>query len=154
MRVYKSILPSSFLWKGSKKHLGARQRLQQRLLRPLSSSESFEAIWRPFGGQKSLNRGRKHNRGCWLPRKKAFCKLHLIAPHAYLLLPCLPQVLQGHCPLVMYAVKGKEICTAWMGGSVMQISFEYCSAVVISLRIKFDTLGSHKPITQGFGDPV
>ena len=35
----------------------------------------------------------------------------------------------------------------------MQILFEYCSAVVISLRMKLDTLGSHKPITHGFGGP-
>ena len=34
----------SFLGKGSKKHLGDRLRLQQGLLRPLSSSESSEAV--------------------------------------------------------------------------------------------------------------
>ena len=94
-----SFLPSFFLRKGSKKHIGARQRLQQGLLRPLSSSESFEAIWRPFGGQRSLNKGRKHNRGL-LAACLNLLKLNKTAPHAYLLLPCSPQVLQGHCPLV------------------------------------------------------
>ena len=92
--------------------------------------DSWEAVWRLFGGKRSLNRGRKHNRellatcgsclskgrkhnrgllAAWLLVQsclskasywKAFHKVHLIAPHAYLLLPCSPQVLQGHCPLV------------------------------------------------------
>ena len=47
-QIYKSIL-SFLLRKGSKKHLGARKALEHGLLRPLRSSESFEAIWRPFG---------------------------------------------------------------------------------------------------------
>ena len=44
----------------------------------------------------------------WRPKKpkKAFHKVYSLAPHAYLLLPCSPQVLQGHCPLVTYAVLG------------------------------------------------
>ena len=39
-QIYKSILSflSSFLWKGSKKHLGARKALEDGLLKPLSSN--------------------------------------------------------------------------------------------------------------------
>ena len=51
----------------------------------------LEAVWRPFGGQRSLNRCT----GTWVIEATEF-----IAPHAYLLLPCSPQVPQGHCPLV------------------------------------------------------
>ena len=34
--------------------------------------------------------------------KYSLCKNIFNAPHAYLKLPCLPQVLQGHCPLVFF----------------------------------------------------
>ena len=43
---------------------------------------------------------------------KALHILHLIAPHAYFLLPCSPQVLQGHCPLVWLGLGFSTALTA------------------------------------------
>ena len=125
-----------FLWKGSKKHLGAIKALEHRLLRPLISelrsevtceatgslrghfkrnSHSSGAISQPLMAPSFLlhslvvkvldfgARGPRFESHLWQIKNFSqyrICKLIFNAPHAYILLPYSPQILQGHCPLV------------------------------------------------------
>ena len=102
MRVYKSILSPSFLPSFlSSGHLveystkEAREALEPRFLRPLSS------ILRSGVTSEATSDLRGHfvNNSC-SSEKCYICKLISNAPYAYILLPCSPQILQGHCPLV------------------------------------------------------